>query len=248
MGIPEHANVRHSQTEGARALHILTLVLWTLVLSIGLLGLVLPYERPQPPAPTLESVVFQPLDVEILAEPPPTAEPSQVQATPLRPPQFLEGLQPPGILEPIALFQPTPSIPFQIATVKSPISLETPRPSTQTVASFSHLSMASTLPPPSERPHAASESTAIILTFGEGEGKQPAPEYPRQAERQGQEGDVLVRLRVDEHGKATFVELATACSWPLLNQAALRVVRERWRFREGPPRLYEVSIRFQLNR
>jgi hypothetical protein len=34
----------------------------------------------------------------------------------------------------------------------------------------------------------------------------------------------------------------------LLNRAALRVVRERWRFSPGAIRVYEVSIRFELKK
>jgi protein TonB len=84
------------------------------------------------------------------------------------------------------------------------------------------------------------------LTFGEGEGKQPAPDYPRQAMRLGQEGTVLVRLAVDAGGRVVDAQTAIPSPWPLLNQAALRAVRERWRFREGPKRSYEVVIRFEL--
>ena len=86
------------------------------------------------------------------------------------------------------------------------------------------------------------------LTFGHGEGKQPAPEYPTQAMRAGQEGVVTIRFTVGENGRVPSAEAMSPSAWPLLNQAALRVVRERWRFRSGPVRLYEVSIRFQLQK
>jgi len=86
------------------------------------------------------------------------------------------------------------------------------------------------------------------LTFGQGEGKQPAPEYPRSALREGQEGVVTVRLSVDVDGRVLTAEAASPSPWPLLNDAAIRVVKNRWRFGPGIMRLYEVAIRFQINK
>jgi protein TonB len=86
------------------------------------------------------------------------------------------------------------------------------------------------------------------ITYGQGEGRQPAPDYPRRAIREGQEGLVRIRFSVGEDGRVLGAEVASPSPWPLLNDAALRVVRNRWRFREGPPRLYEVAIRFELTK
>jgi protein TonB len=86
------------------------------------------------------------------------------------------------------------------------------------------------------------------ITYGQGEGKQPAPEYPRQAVREGQEGVVTVRFTVGGDGRVLAAEAVSPAPWPLLNEAALRAVRERWRFRPGPLRLYEVAIRFELKK
>jgi TonB family protein len=100
-----------------------------------------------------------------------------------------------------------------------------------------------------ESPRIAINRPAIIqLTFGEGEGRQPAPEYPPEAVIAGQEGTVIVRLTVDESGRVTDAVASSPSSWPLLNNAAVRAVRATWWFRKGPVRSYEVSIQFQLNR
>lgn len=85
-----------------------------------------------------------------------------------------------------------------------------------------------------------------LLTLGQGEGRQPAPEYPRQAARQRQQGTVVVQFTVGEDGRVQVAEAVTPSPWPLLNAAAVRTVRERWRFRAGPARLYQVAIRFEL--
>jgi TonB family protein len=98
-------------------------------------------------------------------------------------------------------------------------------------------------------PRIVTTRPAIIqLTFGEGEGAQPPPEYPPEAVINGQEGTVIVRLSVDQDGRVTDAIASTPCSWPLLNNAAVRAVRRTWRFQKGPMRSYEVSIQFQLNR
>ncbi|MGD0388050.1 MAG: TonB family protein [Tepidisphaeraceae bacterium] len=95
---------------------------------------------------------------------------------------------------------------------------------------------------------APTEKSAIRLTYGEGEGEQPAPDYPPEAVRAGQEGTVVVRMTVGEDGRVTQAEAISPCPWPVLNSAAVRSVRTTWRFRKGPVRIYEVSIQFQLNR
>ncbi|MGD0141058.1 MAG: energy transducer TonB [Tepidisphaeraceae bacterium] len=92
------------------------------------------------------------------------------------------------------------------------------------------------------------ENSVIRLTYGEGEGEQPAPEYPPEAVRAGQEGTVVVRMTVAEDGRVTQAEAVSPCPWPVLNSAAVRAVRTTWRFRRGPVRVYEVSIQFQINR
>ncbi|HEY1922156.1 MAG TPA: energy transducer TonB [Tepidisphaeraceae bacterium] len=94
----------------------------------------------------------------------------------------------------------------------------------------------------------ATQPSVIQLTFGEGEGEQPPPEYPDEARFAGQEGTVVVRLMVGADGRVTDATASSSCPWPLLNSAAVRAVRSSWRFRKGPVRTYEVSIQFQLNR
>ena len=84
------------------------------------------------------------------------------------------------------------------------------------------------------------------LTFGQGEGRQPSPEYPAQAIQQHQEGTVVVRLVVGENGQVSSAEATQPCPWPMLNEAALRAVRHQWRFPAGDLRVYEVAIRFQI--
>lgn len=86
------------------------------------------------------------------------------------------------------------------------------------------------------------------LVLGVGEGRQPAPPYPLEARRRGQEGVVRIRFCVGQDGRVLWAEALDGCSWPLLRDAALTTVRRWWRFRPGEVRLYEVEIRFELAR
>jgi protein TonB len=85
------------------------------------------------------------------------------------------------------------------------------------------------------------------LIVGEGEGDQPRPEYPREAVLGRQEGTVVVRFGVGADGRVSWAQAIDRCPWPLLNQSALRTIRETWRFPAGLPRVYEVPIQFQLH-
>jgi protein TonB len=85
------------------------------------------------------------------------------------------------------------------------------------------------------------------LTYGRGEGRQPAPIYPYEAALAHQQGTVVVRFTVDANGNVTGADALAPSPWPLLNQAAVRAVRDTWHFTSAAaPRVYEVSITFKL--
>ena len=81
--------------------------------------------------------------------------------------------------------------------------------------------------------------------------KNPEPPYPAAARRRRQEGLVLLQVTVAAAGRATRVEVKQSSSFPLLDEAAVRAVRE-WEF--APARLdaqaveseIEVPVRFKL--
>jgi protein TonB len=87
-----------------------------------------------------------------------------------------------------------------------------------------------------------------VLTLGEGEGRQPAPGYPRAAVRERQEGTVRVGLDVGPDGRVQAAAVLSSSGWPLLDEAALRTVRLRWQFGPGPLRRYEVPFHFNLRK
>jgi protein TonB len=97
------------------------------------------------------------------------------------------------------------------------------------------------------RPEAARALNPVQLTFGEGEGRQPAPEYPIEAAIARQQGTVVVIFSVGEDGQVTNAKVSSASPWPMLNQSALRTIRLSWRFPAGRVRSYQVAIQFVLN-
>lgn len=59
--------------------------------------------------------------------------------------------------------------------------------------------------------------------------RNPAPAYPRISKRLGEQGEVILRVLVDPHGKPRRVELNASSGFERLDRAALDVV-QRWSF------------------
>jgi protein TonB len=122
-----------------------------------------------------------------------------------------------------------PPMPAQIA-MPEPLALKpAPAPRTATPA-------VSTQSPPVQH-----------LVFGTGEGDKPPPDYPSEARIAHQQGTVVVRFSVDENGHVIDAQAAVPCPYPLLNQAAVRAVRDTWSFPSGKPRTFDVSFQFELH-
>ncbi len=106
--------------------------------------------------------------------------------------------------------------------------------------------------PTQESTHVARSAPALVPpTFSAAYLKNPPPEYPALARRRGQEGLVLLRVRVSESGSPAEVRIAESSGSTLLDNAALEAV-ERWSFvpaRRGDqpiPAWVEVPVRFRL--
>jgi periplasmic protein TonB len=80
----------------------------------------------------------------------------------------------------------------------------------------------------------------------------PKPPYPLMARRMGVEGMVVLRVFVREDGRVGEVAVSQSSGFKLLDQSALKTVRDRWRFLparlDGEPveSWVEVPIRFVL--
>lgn len=212
---------------------VVTLVLWTGCLTVGLVGFVLPYARPVAPPKPVPPIKAEILQVELTNDPlPPIAPEPRLSVS--QPPPLTQLVAPPEVPPMTAVAEPS-AVAFALP-VEGPVVVVEPAK-----ASFAAA-------PVAEKPAPVSALPVQVLTYGQGEGRQPAPEYPLRARREGQEGLVSIRFSVGEDGRVLGAEAVSPCPWKLLNDSALRVVRERWRFSSGAIRLYEVAIRFQLTK
>lgn len=219
------------RSRSAGFVSVLTLVLWSGSLTVGLLGLALPYARPKPVPMPVQPTEAELLEIELTTAP---VEPDH------QPPANSVRLDP---LPPMAVVQPRVPQAIPVATV-SAVAFALPVEGLTRVVAVDQAAFNRPTPPAAPTIGARPE----MLTFGQGDGRQPAPEYPARARRSGQEGSVSVRFTVGESGRVLSAEASAPCRWSLLNEAALRAVQTRWRFPAGKPRLIEVTIRFELNR
>ena len=60
-------------------------------------------------------------------------------------------------------------------------------------------------------------------------GRRIQPEYPRSAQRRGQEGVVLIRVLISENGKREDIQIHKPSRYALLNTAAIKAVK-KWKF------------------
>jgi protein TonB len=201
-----------------------TTILWTGCLAVGMAGILMPV-IPRAPAPkTFAPVQATLIHVELRSRNSPApapslaAHPAPAESAPNAPP-------PPPALAAVAA--PTAAVAFALPT-SGP---------TQVVA----IARAA----PAQAPDPNAKPTIQRLTYGQGEGDQPAPEYPLEADLAGQHGSILVRFTVGEDGRVTSAEAIKPCPYPLLNQSAVRTIREEWRFKPGPVRVDEIIIEFK---
>ena len=203
---------------------VLTFVAWVVCLAVGLLGFLLPYARPHRSTKAPKPVNVERLIVELSKEPEVPLENERPPGSPLSSvPLPADAMAPP----PIAVAEPSAAIAFAVP-VEGPTR----------VVPFDQAAYA--------RPSSTAKPAVQRLTFGQGEGRQPTPDYPAQAIQQHQEGTVVIRLVAGENGQVSSAEATQPCLWPLLNEAALRAVRQQWRFPPGSLRVYEVAIHFQI--
>jgi len=199
-----------------RLLPVATLSLWTGCLLIGILGFWMAYPKPIEPAKEMPPVTAQRINVDISSREEQAA--GSGQAADAGPPPM------PGAVV-------APNAPQMSEVVAASAAIAFAKP----VAGPPHPATVTTAP-----------SAVRHITYGQGEGRQPAPEYPREAAIAHQEGVVVVRFTVDAQGTVKSAEAIKPSPWPLLNQAAVRAVSEDWRFSAGTRRTYEVSIQFEL--
>jgi TonB family protein len=234
------------EMEDVSLLSVATFVLWLSCLAVGIAGLWLRYPEPQleikQPPPVVAEVMHVELTDESAPAPPDIGAPqTPPEESGAQPPPMPSAPAAPAAPPMIVVAAPSPTIAFaqpvetntptQIVEPKQAVPVHAPATAaTQTTAQY-----ASNAPP-----------TPQCIIYGQGEGRQPAPDYPLEAKLAHQQGSVVVRFTVGEDGRVQNAQALKPSPFPLLNQAAVRTVHESWRFRAGPPRTYDVEIEFQL--
>jgi TonB family protein len=214
------------ETTDAHDVDIITFVMWSGCLLIGILGLAIPYALP-PPRRLTPPTKVEILNVELKHDlPTPTPTPAESPSAPSK------TVVQTSIPQPIAVAEPSSAIAFAVP-VEAPARIVE-----------SHQAVY-TSPTPAEKPSPVLPSPQT-LTFGRGEGKQPAPDYPFRAQREGQEGNVTVRFTVAPDGHVVAAEVLSPSPWALLNESAQRTILSRWQFPSGLVRVYDIVIRFEL--
>lgn len=212
---------------------IFTLVLWVSCSLIGLLGFAMPYARPLAAKPSPAPMQVEMLNVELTSAPLPDLAPPPVANSVIAPPAAQPILQP-NLPQPTAVALLSPAVAVAVP-VEGPTRIVEAAQASYTATRADDKAVATPVAP-----------AVQTLTYGQGAGKQPAPEYPWRAQNEGQEGVVNVRFIVGENGRVISAETVGPSPWPLLNESAVRTIRNRWRFHDGAPRAYEVAIRFVL--
>lgn len=98
---------------------------------------------------------------------------------------------------------------------------------------------------------AAAESTEPLIVQARYRERPTPPAYPPRAFELDQQGEVVVRARLDPHGDPQRVEVLRSSGFSLLDEAALAAVR-RWRFEPARidgrpvPAIVQVPVRFRV--
>ena len=105
--------------------------------------------------------------------------------------------------------------------------------------------------PPPERPRPTPPepqppSAAPAIFTEAGTGRFPLPPYPDEARRRGWEGRVMLRVAIDENGRAGVPSIEESSGYALLDRTAADWIRRRWRWDAGSPRQYRIPIVFEL--
>ncbi len=199
-------------------------------------------QPPEPPTPPVEQTEATP---EPEPEPPPP--PQEVAAVE---PEIKLDLPPPDEPPPPTAAEMKPVVPPKPNPPQPKPAAAAPRPTAQaavTKAPSPDLGNASVT-----QQQAASSSSLVVF-----EGKPrfripPTPAvYPSRSIELGQQGEVMVRVRLEPDGAAAEIVLWRSSSFPLLDRAALTAVRG-WHFlpalRDGRPvaAWVEIPVRFHL--
>lgn len=218
------------------ALNIGTLAVWTSVAAFGSLGAMLGRDGYMPVVSDVTGIELMsaPLEVESvemadgLSEPadrPVSDESIELPA----PPEMLPAMRSEALPEVPEMPLAGPKKVFETVKRTDKIAVKATSGSQKSVTSNASAN------------DVASMSSATRLAAG----RMPAPRYPTEARSKGQTGTVLIEFTVDPNGRVSSAHIATPCPWSVLNEEALRAVRN-WKFPPGSVMTFKKPIVFKL--
>jgi protein TonB len=134
-----------------------------------------------------------------------------------------------------------PARPKVVEQIAAPTRIDTPPPAVT--------AWTPPAPPPKESGRFATTNDYFSMVRMKIESRK---RYPFSSRRNQQEGKVVVRFTILPDGSVRGLELAGACSYESLNEAALKAVRSASPFSKPPPKLFngpvlvEIAIVFEL--
>jgi TonB family protein len=194
-------------------------------LVVGLIGLNAPKVIHKPLSEPMEvvPVVFTPPEEQPKAEPEVKQEEAEPQDTPVETPQVA------AVVAAADASTVAFAVPVEGAVaVASPRFVPAPPPVIQA-------------PPPKPAP----TPTKFNPDAADG-GTHPKPDYPGLAQRNRYQGTVTLEIRVDESGKVTATKVQKSSGYPILDEAAVKVVTTRWSFLPGSMRILLWDCKFEL--
>jgi protein TonB len=172
----------------------------------------------------------------------PLAEIVEPVAVELPPPQEQPQIQPET--QPEETPQETPTEVPQVATVVAAADPSQVAFSVPVVGAVAVKEARFATPPPPAN-FAPPKLTRFDPNAAQG-GSFPPPDYPGVALRNKYNGKVTVEIKVDAAGTITSVTVSHSSGYPILDQAAVKVVQTKWKFLPGPPRYLSWDCTFQI--
>jgi protein TonB len=99
--------------------------------------------------------------------------------------------------------------------------------------------------PPPPVTHAPAGPTKFDPNANDG-GSYPPPEYPREALVHQFQGITTIEFKVDEAGRLVSAKVQKSSGYSILDDAALSILKNRWRFPPGERRWHVKDFVFQL--
>jgi protein TonB len=174
----------------------------------------------------------------------PISEPTEVVPVVFTPPEEQPKPEPDRPDEPQPPDAPTetPQVVTVVASSSVNVAFAVPVEGPVAIAPTAHAA-----PPPPRELHAAPSGPVKFNPNTAGDGNFPPPKYPGFAVRNHYQGTVTVEILVNEAGAVTSANVRKSSGYPSLDDAAVEVVKTRWRFQPGPARdlVWDCTFRLQ---